>query len=159
MKTNEVKSLVQEVLTAMPKPYSAHVIDEAFQEIEREPQWHREYEALCSSLGKTTVNTWGGYWIANTLGKVGKQQVPSKKSTLIGSYSILDTDAKVLSHKPKEPEALQLMADYYQAHKDQFSPEVRKHRELIVGLIMEGMSPEEAFSMILKSDPSTASRP
>jgi hypothetical protein len=151
MKTAEVKALVREVLATLPKPYSEHVIDEVFFAIEHDQRWHREYESLCSMLGKTVVNTWGGYWIANTLGKIGEHQVSTKKSTLIGSYSVLDTDAKTVTRKPKEPEALQAMADYYQAHKSQLPAEVRKHRDLIVELLMEGMSAEEAFAMVVKS--------
>ncbi len=151
MKTSEVKALVREVLVAIPQPYSEHVIDEVFSFIEHEPLWHREYERLCSSLGKAVVNNWGGYWVANAVEKVGERQVPSKKSTLIGSYSILDIDAKTVLKKPKEPEALKLMADYYQAHKAQLSPEVRRHRESIVELLMEGMSVEAAFTMVAKS--------
>jgi hypothetical protein len=151
MKTTEVRALVREVLESIAKPYSHHVIDEVFYAIEHKPQWHREYESLCATLGKTVVNTWGGYWIANTLGKVGEQQVPSKKSKLIGSYSILDTDAKTIMRKPKEADALQLMAAYYQAHKAELPPEIRKHRELILELLMEGMAPEAAFAMVLKN--------
>jgi hypothetical protein len=151
MKTSDVKSLVREVLKTLPTPYSEHVIDEVFHAIEIEPRWHREYDALCATLGKTTVNTWGGYWIANALGKVGEHQVPSKRSNLIGSYSILDTDARTLVKKPKESEALQLMADYYQTHKAELPLEVRKYRDQIVELIMEGAAPNDAFALVLNS--------
>jgi len=151
MKTAELKALVREVLESMPKPYTEHVIDEVFCAIEHDPRWHREYETLCSRLGKTVVNAWGAYWVANALGKVGGRQVPSTRSALIGSYSLLDTDAKTVTRKPNKTEALQLMADYYQAHRSQLSSDVRKQRELIVELLMEGMSPEEAFDMVLKS--------
>jgi hypothetical protein len=151
MKTSDVKSLALEVLATIPTPYSEHVIDEVFHAIEVEPRWHREYEALCATLGKTTVNTWGGYWVANALGKIGKHQVPSKRSKLIGSYSILDTDAKTIPKKPKESEALQLMAEFYQANKATLSPEVRKHRDQIVEFIMEGMAPKDAFAMVQTS--------
>ena len=151
MKTSDVKSLVQEVLATIPAPYSEHVIDEVFHAIETEPRWYREYETACATLGKTTVNTWGGYWIANALGKVSERQVPCKRSKLISSYSILDTDAKTILKRPKESEALQLMADYYQANKAELPPEVRKHRDRIVEFIKEGVSPKEAFAMVLPS--------
>lgn len=150
MKTSDVKSLIREVLATMPTPYSEHVIDEVFHAIEMAPCWHREYVVLCGTLGKSTVNTWGGYWIANALGKTGEHQVASKRSKLIGSYSILDTDAKTVLKKPKEPEALQRMADFYQANKSELPPEVRKHREQIVEFIMEGMAPKDAFAMVLQ---------
>jgi hypothetical protein len=152
MKTADLKALVREVLESLPKPYSEHVIDEVFGAIEQNARWRREYDTLCSTLGKTVVNTWGGYWIGNLLGKVGERVAPSKRSTLIGSYSLLDTDAKTVARKPNETEALQLMSAYYQAHRSELSPQVRKHRELLVELLMEGMSPEDAFNMVLKSD-------
>ncbi len=48
--------------------------------------------------------------------------------------------------KVKEPEALALMSAYFQLHRDQLPQTIRKQRELIVELIMEGFSPEEAFT-------------
>ena len=61
------------------------------------PGWLSRYDFLCTSLGRDVVNNWGGRWIALSLGKIGEQQVPAKKSKLIGSYSVLDPDAKVRS--------------------------------------------------------------
>jgi hypothetical protein len=151
MRTAEVKLLMREVLATLPKPYSEHVIDDVFGAIERNRGWRQRYESQCDALGKTVVNTWGGYWVANALGKAGEHQVPSKKSSLIGSYSILDTDAKSAMRKPKDGEARELMADYYRAHQTEMSPEIRKHRELIVELLMEGMPPADAFQMVLKA--------
>lgn len=52
--------------------------------------------------------------------------------------------------KVKEPKALQLMADYFQANRTTLPDSVRQQRELIVELIMEGFSPEEAFSQALQ---------
>ncbi|GHT91117.1 hypothetical protein AGMMS49545_06320 [Betaproteobacteria bacterium] len=149
MKTADVKTLVQEVLDSLPKPYTHHVIDEAFSAIEKCPSWRARYDSLCSSLGRDVVNNWGGRWIALSLGKVGEQQVPSKMSTLIGSYSILDTDAK--ARKPNKDEALQLMSDYYKSHRSELPASVRDHRDLIVDLLMGGVTAEEAFSEALKS--------
>ena len=42
-----------------------------------------------------------------------------------------------------------MMAAYYQAHKAELPEAVRKHRELIVELIMEGISPTQAFRQVL----------
>ena len=152
MRTAEVRILVREVLDKLSKPYSHHVIDEVFLAIEQNAEWRTRYDALCSILGRDVVNNWGGRWVGITLGKVGEQQVPSKKSTLIGSYSILDTDAKTSVRKPTESEALQSMAVYFQAHKAELSPNVRTHRQTIVQLIMDGIPPAEAFLMVSKSD-------
>jgi hypothetical protein len=152
MKTAELKLLMREVLATLPKPYSEHVIDDVFGAVERNRGWRQRYESQCDTLGKTVVNTWGEYWVASAVGKSGEHQVPSKKSTLIGSYSVLDTDAKsVATRKPKDGEARELMADYYRAHQTELPAEIRKHRELIVELLMEGMPAAEAFQMVLKA--------
>ena len=149
MKTAEVKLLVREVLEAVPKPYSERVIEDVFLLIEQTPKWHVEYDRLVRSLGKDVVNNWGGSWVAQALGKVGERQASSHSCALIGSYSILDTDARTVAKKPKEAEALELMSAYYQAHKADLAPEVRKYRDEIVNLIMEGMLPERAFAVAL----------
>jgi CRISPR/Cas system CMR-associated protein Cmr5 small subunit len=52
-------------------------------------------------------------------------------------------------YKVKEPEALKVMAAYYKENKTTLSPEVRKHKDLIVELIMEGFSAAEAFVSVL----------
>jgi hypothetical protein len=152
MKTSGVKALVQEVVAALPQPCSEHVIDEVFFAIESEPRWLRDYEALCASLGKTVVDNWLGRWIGVALGKVGEQQVPSRRSRLIGSYSLLDTDARPVARKPKEGEALKMMADYFFDHRSRLPPDIRRYRELIVELLMEGLSPEEAFAVVPQRD-------
>ena len=149
MKTGDVKLLVDEVLSTLSKPYTEHVIDEVFHAIEHTTAWREEYERLCGTLGKALTNNSVGYWVAGALGKVGKRQVPSTKSTLNGSYSILDTDARTFSRKPNEQEALNMMSSYYQSNKASFPPEVKKHRDQIVELIMAGTSPEDAFTMVL----------
>jgi len=41
------------------------------------------------------------------------------------------------------------MSDYYQAHKHKFPASIRKRRELIIELLMDGLSPEQAFAMAL----------
>lgn len=151
MKTAPIKALVLEALASLPKPYTEHVIDDVFGAIEQNPTWLKEYESLLGgTFSKTVLNNWAGYWVANTLGKVGERVVASKrKNALNGSYSILDTDAKTTARHPKESEARELMAAYYQAHKNELNPKVRKHREEIVELIMEGHSPAEAFKLVL----------
>lgn len=150
MRTADVRALVQEVLETMPQPYSHHVIDDVFAAIEHDQRWRVRYDAPCSSLGHDVVNNWGGRWIAITLGKEGKKQVPSKKSRLIGSYSILDTDARTVARKPSRADALQSMSDHYKVHKNNLPPQIRSHRDLIVDLLMEGMPVEDAFSEAMK---------
>ena len=151
MRTIDVRTLVREVLDTMALPHSHHVIDEVFAAIEQQPDWRSRYDTLCSSLGRDVVNNWGGRWIALALEKVGEQQVSSKKSTLIGSYSILDTDAKAVVRKPNKPEALQLMSDYYKSHRSELPRDVRDRRDLIIDLLLEGVPVEEAFDEAIKN--------
>ncbi|MDD2179443.1 hypothetical protein OIN59_18555 [Acidovorax sp. D2M1] len=46
----------------------------------------------------------------------------------------------------KETKALELMSSYYQENKKDLPKSIRESREQILELIMEGLSPEEAFS-------------
>jgi hypothetical protein len=48
--------------------------------------------------------------------------------------------------KVKEQKAIELMAEHYAKNKGTLPASVREHREMIVELIMEGFSPEEAFA-------------
>jgi hypothetical protein len=48
--------------------------------------------------------------------------------------------------KVTQQKALELMAEYYKDNRDALPASVRANREVIVELIMEGFSPEEAFS-------------
>lgn len=148
MRTAGVKKLVNMVLDNLPKPYTEDVIDDVFFEIEHGQELMIEYDGLCRQLGKTTVNAWGGYWIANALGKTGLEQVPAKKSKLIHSYSRLTASATASTGKRKEPVALQLMSDYYQEHKVRLPPSVRNHRDLIVEMLVAGIPVEQAFAMV-----------
>lgn len=86
------------------------------------------------------------------LNKTGEVQVPSRRSTLIGSYSLLDADAATVARKPNEEEALQLMSDYYRANKDRLPADIRLHRNAIVELIVAGVSAQNAFSAVLRSE-------
>ena len=52
--------------------------------------------------------------------------------------------------KVKEPKARELMAQYYQSHKASLPTSVREQRELIVELIMEGFSAEEAYNQAVR---------
>ncbi|BBL75398.1 hypothetical protein [Methylomagnum ishizawai] len=145
MKTADLKRLVDEALASLPTPHSEHIIDEVFHAIETHAPWRQEYERIRQDLGTAVANTWGGHWIGNKLGKCGQRQVPARKSTLIGSYSILDTDFP--PRKPTEAEARELMAAYYQAHKSELTASIRAQRDRIIQLIVEGMSAHDAFAL------------
>lgn len=147
MKTTGVKALVGKVLNKIDLPYSMHVIDDVFHAIENDPNWLRQYNVLCDELGKSVVNNWCGQWTAHALGKRGEVQVPARKSTLIGSYSLLDTDARPRVSKPTEQEALLLMATYFQANRASLPAWIKERREDILELIMDGVPVEDAFSL------------
>jgi hypothetical protein len=62
------------------------------------------------------------------------------------------TETVIRPRKPvKEAKALELMSTYYQQNKASLPPSIRKNREQIVELIMEGFSPEEAFAIAPQS--------
>ena len=147
MKTAGVKKLVNTALGGLPKPYTEDVIEDVFIAIEGDETLKAEYDALCRELGKTTVNTWGGYWIASAVGKTGVQQTISKRSTLLQSYSKLTAPAVAPGKKRKEAEALQVMSDYYQQNKARLSPSIRNYRHLLIDMLVEGLPVEEAFAM------------
>jgi len=148
MRTAGIKRLVEEVLLSLPKPHTEDVIDDVFEAIERRPEWRRQYDDLSTDLGKTVVNTWGGFWIAHSEGRWGVHQVPAKKCTLLESYSKLDKTGSKPGKKVKEPEALKMMSDYYQKNKANLPKSIAAHREVIVALLMEGFTAEEAFSKV-----------
>jgi len=147
MRTAGVKRLIGLALSSLPRPHSEDVIDEAFAAIEKHPEWHKEYKELCAELGQTVVNTWGGFYIAAAEGGQSVRQVPATRSTLIQSYSILAPSQSAKPKKRKEVEARQLMSDYFSQHKTKLPAEIRERRELIIDLIIEGASAEEAFRL------------
>ena len=148
MKTLEVKKLVTEVLRSLPKPYSPHVIDEVFHAIERSPAWRQTYDGLCRDLGRMVVNCSIGSWIGKAIGRRGEQQVPSALNSLSDTYSILDADYIPSARSPKEPEARQIMSDFFRKEKDRWHPDLPKHRDRIIALIMSGHSVEESFAFV-----------
>ncbi|KQY15720.1 hypothetical protein ASD28_22915 [Massilia sp. Root133] len=156
MKTSGVKAMVREVLATLQAPYTEHVIDDVFHAIETNPKFLSLYHILCHDLGKNVVNNWCGQWVAHALGKIGEVQVQSRRSTLIGSYSLLDTDAATIARKPNEHESRQLMWDYYQAHKASLPADIRSHRNDIVELLIAGSSVQDAFAAVMHSDLSSA---
>ena len=105
----------------------------------------------CVDLGKTVVNTWGGWWIGSAEGRTSLQQVPSKKNKLTQSYSVLGVPMEkrpTRRSKRKQADALEIMSGYFQQHKAALPSGIRKHREMIIALLMEGHSAEEAFAMV-----------
>jgi hypothetical protein len=147
MRTAGVKHLVGLALSRLRPPHSEDVIDEVFELIEKNPEWRRTYDGLCTELGQTVVNNWGGFYISAATGGQSLRQVPAQRSTLIQSYSKLSPSHSAKPKKRKEAEARQLMADYFRQHKASMPPDIRASRELIIDLLVEGASAEEAFRL------------
>jgi len=158
MKTGGVKSLVKRVLDTLPIPYTEHVIDDVLYAIEHDQRFFEEYNLLSLELGRHVVNNWCGQWVANALGKTGRRQVPARKSNLVGSYSVLDADARPAQRRPREDEALKLMSGYYRENRTSFLMDIRPHRETLVELIMAGVSPKDAFEAVQSVDKVRVSR-
>jgi hypothetical protein len=153
MKTLDVKLLVDEVLAQLPKPYTEHVIDDVFFAIESRAEWRQLYDSLCKDLTKTVANNWGGRWVGIALGKVGEKQVPSRRSSLIESYSLLDTDASTIARKRTEAQALEVMSKHFFSNRTSLpEPTVRARRETIVKLLMQGLQADVAFAAALDGD-------
>lgn len=153
MRTAGVKALVKLAMGNVPEPYTEDIIDDVFQEIESNPELKAEYDVLCRQLGKTTVNTWGGYWIADALGKAGVEQTPAKKSKLIQTYSRLTIAAPAPGKKRKEPEALQLMSDFYFEHKSRLPAGIANNRADVIEMLVAGLPVEQVFAMQIDGTP------
>lgn len=101
------------------------------------------------------MNTWGGYWVANAVERIGLVQVQAQKSTLIVSYSKLDKPALPRkSRATTEQAAREAVFSFYSSNKSSLPHQVRNVREEIVEMVMAGMSPLDAFAQALKLSPS-----
>jgi hypothetical protein len=149
MQTAPIKALVDTALASLPKRHTEDVIDDVFGAIENNPEWLEQYEKLCASFGKKVVNTWAGFWVSYAEGRSSAKGNPATKSTLIETYSKLGPPLATARKKIKEPAALQAMGAYFQEHKATLPPQIREHREVIIELLMAGVSAEEAFSTAL----------
>lgn len=72
-KTAAVRSLVADALDSLPKPYKEDVIDDVFHAIESRPDLLARYHKECQRLGRVGVNTWGGFWTAHFMERVGER--------------------------------------------------------------------------------------
>lgn len=148
--TEPIKALFTEVLDSLPRPLTEDVTDDVFYAIEKTPDWMRRYSDLCEIRTKKTVNTWGGYWVANAVERIGLSQVAAQKSTLILSYSKLDRPAPPKSFKKNtEDNAREQVFAYYKVNSATLPSKARALREEIVALVISGMSPTDAFAVAL----------
>jgi hypothetical protein len=95
------------------------------------------------------VNNWTAYWTAYLMDRVGERAVPAKKSTLIGSYSKLDQPAPKPIKKFTEQDAAELMSAYYSANRAGLPPWIRECREMILELLLKGLSVDKAYAQAM----------
>lgn len=150
MRNARLKSLMEEVLKSLPKPYTDDVIEDVFVAIEGNARWQKEYDDLLYNLGKNMVNPWGAFWIAQMTGRIPGETVSATRTKLLDSTTKLAKGPKVASTKVKEPEALKTMSEYFFANKETLPAAVREHRTLIVELIKVGYPAGDAFAKVLE---------
>jgi hypothetical protein len=150
MRTTRLKSLIEEVLKTVPKPYTEGVIEDVFVAIENDPRWKKQYDDLRYNLHKNVVNPWGGFWIAHLTGRIAGEQVSASRTSLIESYAKLAKGPATKKAKVKEPEALKAMSAYFFTNKETLPAAVRENRSLILELIKAGFGVAEAFAMSLE---------
>jgi hypothetical protein len=150
MRTARLKSLVEEVLKTLPKPYTDDVVEDVFVAIENNPRWKKEYDDLLYNLHKNVVNPWGGFWVAHLTGRIAGEQVSASRTTLIESYTKLAKGPKPANKKVKEAEALKAMSEYFFANKESLPAAVRDNRSLILELIKSGIDVADAFAKSLE---------
>lgn len=147
MRDARLKSMMEEVLKSLSKPYTDDVIEDVFVAIENNPRWQKEYEDLHYNLGKM-ANPWGGFWIAHATGRTAGEHVSATRTKLLESYSRLSKAPKVPITKLTEPEALKAMSEYFFANREMLPAAVRERRTLIVELIKAGFGSADAFSKV-----------
>jgi hypothetical protein len=150
MRTARLKSLFEEVLKSLPKPYTEDVVEDVFVAIESDPRWKKEYDDLQYNLHKNVVNPWGGFWIAHLTGRIPGEQVSATRTSLIEAYTKLAKGPKPTARKVKEPEALKAMSEYFFANKETLPAAVRDNRGLILELIKAGIGVADAFAKSLE---------
>jgi hypothetical protein len=145
-----LKQLVDLVLEKLPKPHTEDVIEDVFVAIEANADWRKSYDRMVYESGKPAVHSWAGFWISHAEQRTGDQRETAARSSLIESYSKLVAPATKRGKKVREPEALKVMHDHYLANRAALGPDIRDHREVIVALIMDGMTVEKAFAQAVE---------
>lgn len=140
-----------DALDSLDRPLTDDVTDDVFYAIESNLTWLKIYEDLCTSRSKTTVNTWGGYWIASAVERIGQGQVPAQKSQLIQSYSKLDRPAppRKLGKKASEKIAGEAVFGYFKDHKADLPADIQSIKAEILEMVMNGIPVAEAFQTAL----------
>ena len=150
MSSIRLKQLVAEVLKSGIDAKAENVIEEVFVAIEANPGWSQTYKAASYGLGKDVAPAWAGFWIAHLTQRVGDERETAARTTLIESFTRLVGPAATRGKKVKEPDAVAAMHEHFIAHRDSLPGDVRTHRDVIVALIMDGLTPQAAFAAALE---------
>jgi hypothetical protein len=87
--TEGVRSLVEDVLRTIPKPYGEDVTWEVCQAIENNRDWRRRYNELRDELAKDVANNWIGRYTKDLTGLNSIQVVRVPEGHIITSYTKL----------------------------------------------------------------------
>ena len=145
-----LKNLVEQALASLPAPHTPEVVEDVFLAIEQNPIWRKSYDEVVYKLGKPVTIAWAGFWIAHAEGRVGDQRETATRAALIDSFARMAAPAAKRGKKVKEPDAVQAMHDYFQAHRDELPATIREHRDVIVALIMEGIAADAAYATVME---------
>ncbi len=85
----EVELLVREVLRTFARPYNEDITEDVFVAIERNIDWKRQYDDLCSDLEQGVVNQQIGKSVKEITRMRPIRSVKARRSTLITSYTKL----------------------------------------------------------------------
>lgn len=150
MSSLRLKQLANEVLDSLPTPHGESVIEEVFVAIEANPVWSKTYSDVSYLLGKPLTAAWTGFWVAHAEQRLGDQREAAARTSLIESFSKLGAPAPKRNKKLKEPDAVKLMHEHYQANRESLPASVREQRDVIVSLIMDGLPVDVAFTKALE---------
>jgi len=89
MKTQDIKDLVDEVLSTISRPYPTDITDQVCLAIEEDPAWHNRYKELVARHGEHSVNSNIGWYTRDLTGLKNLQKTQNAKSDLIKTYSEL----------------------------------------------------------------------
>lgn len=144
-----LKQLVEQVLQRLPQPHTERVIEDVFLAIEGEPGWRSTYDRVVYESGKAVANSWASYWIAHAVKRMGDQRETASRATLIQSFLLLVTPVAKRNKKMTQPEALRAMHEHFVANRASLPEGIRDYREMILALMMDGVSTESAFAQAL----------
>jgi hypothetical protein len=89
MKTQDIRDLVQEVLSTMKPPWPKGITDQVCIAIENNPEWLNTYYQLEGIHGRNTTNSNIGWYTRDITGLRNLHKTKKATSKLIKTYSEL----------------------------------------------------------------------